>query len=827
MVNAGINKSHRIARPCWLTVIILLAAAALSAQEESAGEPSKIDAMIKVLVSDTAEMSLRTLQARALLDDSQAHQALIDILQNDGDLSAKTIICRAMAKQRGNAVFRGDQVGLTPDFIDPLFSVLRRHAPNSEISEAAASALARFENDGVCQRLAHMTADPNEPTAQRLAGIATLELMPGRAPVLALGALLADDDPNVRQRAADALTGMLALPTPITAQQFNKQYRDALQAMDERTFLSLQLAHKRKQLADATTRIDELHQQIDFWRSRYLQRLTAEGDRLTDPQQKLLFLREHLHRPDDAVRVWAMGRLETFCRGAAAQTDPVVQPLLELLTARINDSDPQVRRLTATALARLGKKARPSAANLLAQLLIEQQPAAQAALLEALGDFEYVQAIDSAVNLLDSNELAVVTQAAQALGKITAGTDTKLQEDQLKRIAQALAATYHATKPSVDVIRAMGRIAEQDRYRLQCQQYFDPILRQALGSHDPDIRTVAVNALTALYREQVLLLAEPKVHLNDSEARVRYAVLSAIKQFGGKDELPLLHQRLADEDNADVAQAIREAFERILTDMPIELCYSWSSRHNPQPTEQQQALQDKVADIFLEKVRHAQRSGAEIPRGYVLHTYTQQAKIATRKDQSELAVHWYSLLIELPDDQVPTDRKDMFRRTILELALDDHRNLAMLANGKNVMPALVAGPSGPQVLQLVEQFCDAIDKNDDADLHRGAEVLATLIVPVVDKIPSQFQQSWNERIQNFALEIIEHQERRLADQGDEDSTAIKLLQRLDPRLKEYPSSEAPLSQRRDALKKFHQIIKPTPQPDSTPDEPPSASQTGD
>ena len=142
------NPFHRRAKfggGCLIAAILALPVAyqlfAQNTPESDVDVPPTIQAMVETLLTETAEPSLRQLQAQAILlsNAEQAQQALITILKSDNHTSAKIIICQAVAARPNPLLTAGRQPELSPYFIDPLFQAL--FSDNDELAAVAAQAL--------------------------------------------------------------------------------------------------------------------------------------------------------------------------------------------------------------------------------------------------------------------------------------------------------------------------------------------------------------------------------------------------------------------------------------------------------------------------------------------------------------------------------------------------------------------------------------------------------------------------------------------------------------------------------------------------------------
>lgn len=721
-------------------------------------------------MSDQAEASVRLNQARALLSDSQAHPKLIEILNKNNNTTAKIFICRAIASRSGEILpLNGSQV-LPESFIDPLFKTL--FSENTELSSWSAQAIASCQSHPVVERLRLLVADETQSLTYRAAGISALELMTGKEPVLALGALLNDKDPQIQNQAAISLASILGASKPVTAEQFTNQYQPQIQKMDDPTYLRWQLVLKQKQLLKLQQILQASDTEIKNLRKWQQQAILADFNRLTDSPAKLELLKKYLiDQPDESLRISALICANTWCKAANMQSDPIVQPLLELLTGFIVDANPKVRELTATALGLLVENAILTAPALLIQLTKEENPQTQAAMLETLGIFSHVPAAEQALKLLDSPDPDVVVQAARMLGKLCAAQSPPLQEGMVLQITQALAGSYQKPNVSVKVrqslVEAMRKISSQEKYKKSASQYFNDLLHQALQDKEPALRSSAVYAIANLLGPKSLaILIEQNKLLDDSDAAVRFAVIEAIRNYGGKELLPVLIQQLTKETNTSAMDTIQDAFLHILDNSKPEEYYQWIIDLQ-NANEKVQPLHERLILVMLEKIRQLKNNeGQTVDPKYEMEALSQLIRIYIRKGQYDTLIQTYTAM----------------------LALDQAAGLAHLM-----------------------QTCDQLDLNDDVQLMGAGTLLAGVIVPIQQFPSPESKSQWDQRRLQVALRLIESQEKLLSlETGKENPQAIKLLSQLHKQLKDYPALDAPINQRRAKLQEFRTILVPVP-----------------
>ena len=814
--------------PMFAAILILPVAYQLLAQNIAEPEPDvtpAIQAMVKTLLTENADPSLRQVQAQALLqypNAEQAQRALINILKSDNNTSAKIIICQAVAAQPNPLLTASKQPELSPDFINPLFKALL--SDNAELSAVAAQALSKCR-DGVPGKLSRMALDDKKAPAHRLAAISALALLPGKEPILALAELLNDQQPEqIRQRAAQNLAHML-LPYPPKnlddfIRQFNQQYLPQIKNTDAESFSLWQWERIKQELDQARIAKNIQQQQSLKWFNKYIGQLTLEFNAKAQPAERLEFLKKILlNQPESLLRVWALERIRQWSSSEAVQTGPMAKQLVDLAKTFITDPNPQVRRLTAQTLALLVEQAKTTAPTLMEQLAKENDPLTQAALLQALGSFEHTPAAEPALQLLDADNPTVVSRAARALGKIAASQADPPARELVENIAQALTRNYtrfaNTAEVRLDFIQAMRKIASMEQYIALASDTFNTILTEALNDSSERIRSETVYALAEIHREKVLsLLLQPKNLLDDPDTAVRLAVIGVIQSYPDKKLLTPLRQRLLLEKNTEVANHICAAFGKILTTQSMESIHTWTvnlknATNNGAPNKQELILCDQVVGILAEKINQAKAAGRKFPPEYEILILNHQAELALRKNQPEYAVNRLLALIKL--NQADQKQTNLWRQQILRIALQYPQDQTLLPSAQEHLKVLLTTPAAAPLLTEIDQICQNSLQKDDDTLH-AARIIVHLILPLQNLLPDDAKSAWEKHRMQAALLLIDSQETLLAagENAKENPKTIDLLVQLYPKLNNYPFTES-LENRRAALAKFRTMIQPPPE----------------
>jgi len=214
-----------------------------------------------------------------------------------------------------------------------------------------------------------------------------------------------------------------------------------------------------------------------------------------------------------------------------------------------------------------------------------------------------------------------------------------------------------------------------------------------------------------------------------------------------------------------------------------------------------------VVRILWDKITKAKAAGTVVELKYEKFTLSRQAEIAEQKNLPLQTVKWYQKLLAL---KVPEEYKDNYREKIIDLAVANDSKEILQAAQATMVEVIKRRPT---VLIRIARACDALNLSDDKQLLRRAEIIAALIIPLPSQtLPSSdIARGWQKRATETALALIEQQKKLLIETGKENTEAIKILARLDVRLTGYPSFDAPVEKRREALEKLRSIIKSAPE----------------
>lgn len=794
----------------WAAVLLLFmglssARAQTNPQNQQQIDPST-QALLDVLLDEKNENSQRIKMAQALIQTPKAYPALIEILSRTNHFSTKIIICRVLADGPGRIQPIDREEKFSPEFIDALFQALL--SDNSELSQTAASALARCHN-GVPQKLADITLDQNQSPPHRLAAIAALELIYGKKPLETLSRVFnQEENPVLKLRAAQALAHLLYLTPPTDLEFFQPPEMDVILKNDENTILLWQLEMKKQELINSRSEISGLRTQADYWLNKYLESITVEFNSRTNPNELLEFITLKLvNQSEDALRVWAVQNICTWRQSPAPLSPEITQALILLLKPFIVDPNPLVRQHTATALGLLDEKGQNTAADLLAQLKTESDPRVQAEILITLAIFPHTPVADQALVLLQSSDNRVVAQAARTLGKICIVNNPPLPEQTINAITQTLPLVYqhHSESAAVkqNLIFAMKNIASLAPYRPVAQEQFNTILVQALRENAPSIRVEAVDALTELHQNAVLPLILDL--LNDPDSAVRQDVIRTIGKYPQTEMLEPLHQRLTQESDPDVAGALRSVFETILNNTPMQTCYDWALKLQNSAHREEIALFEGIVEILHQKINRARAANQEFPDEFEILVLLHRIDRARRDARHAQAANDYFALLNF--DTIDPVQKNDYRLEIISLVLDN--NLLNLYNRTRTeaLQPLLPEPNAIPALQTIESAYQQQLENDQ--LLRAAGIIAYLILPLQDQLPQpEIKTTWDSHRRDIALRLIAAEQQRLnTDTPQHTPEAIDLLLRLDNRLQDFPAADTSVQKKLAWLQNAEKLIR--------------------
>jgi len=490
--------------------------------------------------------------ARELLDRGwpQAIRVLLEVLQNGKDPMAQIAVIEVIAET-------GEP---SPRFIHPLITLLG--SKDETIRDAAADALARYNNGGVVDRLSGLargTGQPMPDAAMRIAAIRALSQMSDRREAMeALMTLLEDANLDVRVKAAQAVRDAAGIDFGQDIRAIQKWW----QLDSERT----DVGRSRDRYLVKIKQNRALQKDLEAVQSILVATLRKFYLRMPDAQ-KIDTLLEYFEDPMSDVRLLGLELVN------AMQTDrkPVPEPVLKRLRRMVSDPSSKVRREVVVTLRDLHDAA--DAKLILAQLRLETDGTVRAAMLNALGRLGAPEAISVMIESLSSNDKQVVAEGA--LGLAVLGEEGHVPAERLAPAIKPLKDCYGKLAAGDQQLReqlleAMARIADPQ---------FAPIFREALvskndgtalvGKNDAVVRQAAARGIGALGKpENAQLLID---HLSDPDPGVRRTVVDALARIAKPEHLENLFSRLDAKNESDATVRIKawEGIRQILRGLDV------------------------------------------------------------------------------------------------------------------------------------------------------------------------------------------------------------------------------------------------------------------
>ena len=566
-------------------------------------------------------------------------------------------------------------------YIDPLMMMLV--APEAEVHQAAAMALACYRNNGVVPRLRQIMLDDTAPLSSRLAAVEALGLMSQRAAVAALVEALQENSSPICQPVLQALERATALSFGADV----VQARNWWERSQELPPLEWQQQHierlvRRNRATDRLLR--ELEGRlVEAFREDYIH--AAEPARSTLVQGYL---------KDDSALVRLLG-LELILRQLgegkelpaefADQTRAQVRDLL-------SDREFIVRTTAVQAIARFRQ---PNDADRFVELLAtESHLTVRRALVNGLGYIGSNAVVPALLAILRTPEDPCQTEAVAALGRLAERGE--LNEQIHGSIANALLTTFNNTQPTQVVLREQTLWAMS----LVTDPRFGEIFTASLAETEAaTVRQTAIRGIAVLGGAR--LLSTLISLLQDADLTIRKTAVAALAESGMTDDhLAALWERLdpSRESDESVRHTAWQGVRRILSQRPLAETESWISRLPINGPEQ-----DKRALDLLEMMENSlvNLPGASAKLGQI------QRNIASRRTalgQTDLAIAAYLAALRSLHTVQSSDVSSVAVE-LLCLALPagcyDEAIAAELANGNPPLDGVVIWNG---IIGIIEQY---------------------------------------------------------------------------------------------------------------------------
>ncbi|MBN1342657.1 MAG: HEAT repeat domain-containing protein [Phycisphaerae bacterium] len=518
----------------------------------SAEDQRRFNDFVDLLKEQNTPKARRT-GARELLDAGwpQAVEVLLDVLQNEKDPMAQMAVIEVIAESdKPDAVF-----------IQPLIRLLG--SKDDRMRDAAADALARYNNGGVVGRLSRLARGQEQPVtdlAMRVAAIRALSQVSDRKEAMeVLVELLGDPNPEIRVRSAQAVGDAAGVEFSTDVGAIKKwwqvdQSRSDLGRSRDRYLVKIKQNRGLQKRLEAVQTI-----LVATLRKLYLRMPEA---------QKTDTLLEYLQDPMPEVRLLGLELVNALL----TDRKKVPEPVLMRVRSMIPDTSARVRREVALTLRDLRDVT--DAKRLLSQYGLETDSTVRAAMLNALGRLGDPEAISVMIDALSSDDKQIVAEGAMGLAVL--GQEGHVPAEQLTPAIKPLTICYRKLAASDQLLReqmleAMARIADPQ---------FRPIFVDGLDTaNEAPVRQAAARGIAALGKaENAQLLVD---HLSDPDPGVRRTVVDALARIAKTDHLEALFGRLDARTESDTTVRTRawEGIRQIVRSLPLAEQRRWIDTH--------------------------------------------------------------------------------------------------------------------------------------------------------------------------------------------------------------------------------------------------------
>ena len=542
----------------------------------------------RILRDPNSTQQQREEAARKLVS-RDAEQILLRQLSDAGSRDVQVAVARALALDPTP----------NPEFIQPLLRLLGQDAV---LTEASAMALATFKNNGaVRDRLIGFVENLNNELLSRRAVVRALGRLVDKVAADKLIALLnkRDENPRIRDAAAEALEQMTGLSYGADPQRWNQWWSSAGNLSDEDWALDRAL-RSAGQITALDSRLQSMRESVyRITAAQYRQKYEAEATR----PRAIAELLQHMSDPSEDVR-WAA--VQVVYDEAGVRTPPQIA---ERLRAMVGDSSAMVREQVALTLGAVNDQAAVDA--LLTQAAQERNPDVLSAIISALGpasqlrgDFQTVEAVLHAS--LDHESFAVARAAAESL-KALART---LQDPKNKAAADTVARHLHDRLRTTDRNLAALKLRESIVEALQdlAHPTSVPVFQQLLRPGGPENPTVRVAALRGLKSIGNPDTAQSIVNVlnNDLDKGVRYAAADALLTTARYANINAIYPRLSErvEPDVNVRDMVWKVMAGLFEQAEPKQLDEWAQAFNDKknPTEKSLSRRLLVLNILEKKL---------------------------------------------------------------------------------------------------------------------------------------------------------------------------------------------------------------------------------
>ncbi len=760
----------------------------------SADEVTAEDVMAKVLLDNAVGSDIKQENAFVLLSTEAGCQRLVDILGQQGYNDTRKVICLAISRYNPGGLFASSK-NLPVTFLEPLFKCL--YSEDQSLSDAAAAALAVAFPDTALPRLAGTAVSADLETPYRLAAIAAIERFSGREALLDLAELLQDPQPQIRERAIDAVCRRMV----IDRDKFDiKKFIDVelpnLRWMSDVDFLLHQARRLSMNNKLLNSEVENTQQQVLYWQAKYLR---AETDRFNSlaPENKLTMLQNRLEpQQDKPIRQWAASQLVTWGNSATAREGIVAEGVVKLLGDYVSDSEDFVRSSVAEALGVFGYKSDSGQLiqKLLEQLKVEESFPCQRSMLNTLGQLQYAPALEQCVLIWEnsgSDEIAAaaISAAGKMSGKLTADDSGRI-ELLVRSITDNFNRASDQPALKVAVYQAIRKIIETERWRKLSSESFGDLIDAGLKDELADVRAMSVHACVALSGSSSVSTILDMDLLNDSEAAVRFAVITAVDSSGSPEFLARLKDRFIVESSSDVKGRLQEAIRKILASMPVNDVYNWGLSLAG-ADEAVRVLKTQVAAILVDKVAAMKTESLTVEPKYEILILGYNIEDYLKKQQYEQAGR--TIVDLLNYEMTPSERLGVCAE-LFDIVFDGDIDFAVRQRVVDLAQVVIPGlfQKYPEVATAFEERYDVMSNGVSGNILFKARLVKQFLMPAELSFSDQRKESWVIRKQNLVNALLKT---ALSETDEIDQTLIAALKDLDSRFAKIPTAAEPAAQK--------------------------------
>ncbi len=677
--------------------------------------------------------------------DPLARKILLDALTQGENAAARAAVCKALIRSRALE----KPIKNKEEFIQPLLEILT--TDDSAGAKLAAETTLVFEYEQIMESLERIAIDTSFPVTARLNAICALKLQPDIRAICKLIDLVDDAESRV---AAEAQAALQSLGIPVGEDvDARQQIINELKRQGLEVFL-------RERLIRQETEIRKLQTELNLWRQRYRSALDRIYDVISDDKAKGKFLAEHLAGLEPIAKLWALEKVAQRRRGTNPKLPVELGPVLINL---VSDPDREVRLNTAKLLARMGEL--NSAQHLLEQLNVEQDDEVKMELFVALGGACYYaslpdskfkttkeirkQALDWAEKYLSKPEPKKQQKGAEVMRRLLEQDElTSTEVDKylsllVERLSQQVN-NSDSTLRGVLLSTMAGLCAPQSVHNAQAKKRFKPLFEEALEDETDSLREAAADGLIYINPKNALKILRAKDFANDPSEMLRKKLIDWAKDFGGKDDLSWLAEKIGKNTEGEPAwQAMLKIFNNSDAGVLNEWIDKFTQNSQTKLSDEQKTsfleiaerkatgenkpemlknIRQKLADLYI-VIGQFERAAENLG---LLHetAQTMQEKEAVVSDLLDVYLRWPKL--ELAADLVENCLldKDLDPNNVVICSIDNYLSNPPQGVDPNVLLKVLAEAKTPQARPLWRQqlksWTERLSKAEDAEKPRSS-----------------------------------------------------------------------------------------------------------